>query len=492
MAQERFWKVMFIGGSSCGGDGVCLGPVPSDPDTASDFAYTVGLATRGLPELHLTARPTHGDDPGADWALSAADCTVLLNGVARRLVAGALQPGDRWREDFDGGLVHAELEVGGPVDPRSVKAYGAGPGAVVLPLRWSLHRPPQRANGPLDPAAEAQLRVELSRTTARLDPAAVARLPPRWRPARVASFDHRQPFGPLEPLVVATAAAIATADEADLCRLAENALALARAGHGGTGAMMMATELRTAGRTAAGHRLAAVAPQVARLAAGRAHRPSRRWRVVTETLLGRWSGTERKDAERGLREIFEATVGLTLELQVVADVASDGTRRAAGGCWAWVAPSVAPSPLWWASREVLLRVRNLVGPLDHDGLVRLGEAHEMAECTCVAEGQPGPGGCYRLECVRLRAAAMTAPVGMPRPESWLLGTPAGAALLELTAGDSTSSSGDAALVMRALAAITTAVASAAEGMQVESEAVVAAHAALLPGLAHEVRRRAAA
>ena len=45
-----------------------------DPDgTGADFAYTIGLHTRGLPELHIWARPSLGDDPGADWMLSTRD-----------------------------------------------------------------------------------------------------------------------------------------------------------------------------------------------------------------------------------------------------------------------------------------------------------------------------------------------------------------------------------------------------------------------------------
>ena len=42
-----------------------------DPEGGGrDFAYSVGLTDRGLPELHLWARPSLGDDPGADWKLS--------------------------------------------------------------------------------------------------------------------------------------------------------------------------------------------------------------------------------------------------------------------------------------------------------------------------------------------------------------------------------------------------------------------------------------
>ncbi len=43
-----------------------------DPDgTGGDFAYTIGLSRRGFPELHMYARPSLGDDSGADWRFIA-------------------------------------------------------------------------------------------------------------------------------------------------------------------------------------------------------------------------------------------------------------------------------------------------------------------------------------------------------------------------------------------------------------------------------------
>lgn len=53
-----------------------------DADQGSDFAYTVGLADRGLPELHVACRPSEGDDPGHDWRFSMRDMERLLNDVA--------------------------------------------------------------------------------------------------------------------------------------------------------------------------------------------------------------------------------------------------------------------------------------------------------------------------------------------------------------------------------------------------------------------------
>ena len=52
-----------------------------DPDgDGADSAYTIGLRRYGIPELQIEARPTFGDDSGADWGLSAREaayCATL-------------------------------------------------------------------------------------------------------------------------------------------------------------------------------------------------------------------------------------------------------------------------------------------------------------------------------------------------------------------------------------------------------------------------------
>ena len=55
-----------------------------DPDgEGHDFAYTIGLFESGLPELHLWARPSLGEDPGEDWVsalLTGACCSTSWRG----------------------------------------------------------------------------------------------------------------------------------------------------------------------------------------------------------------------------------------------------------------------------------------------------------------------------------------------------------------------------------------------------------------------------
>ena len=159
MAVERDWTVMAV----------------FDPHgLGGDFAYTVGLADRGLPELHVWARPPDGDDPGEDWKFSAQDCGRVLNQCAERLIAGELTVGSAWRQAFDAGLVQVQFAIGAPVSRLDVEALMTRGDAVVLPVRWSLHRPPVGRLGPVDEAAEPQLRLELQRLTDSLDPVAVA------------------------------------------------------------------------------------------------------------------------------------------------------------------------------------------------------------------------------------------------------------------------------------------------------------------------------
>src|SRR4051794_34220461 len=108
--QQPWWKVNAV----------------FDPDgTGSDFSYTVGLASAGVPELHMWARPTLGEDPGLDWKFSQRDTCVILNHLAWRLLDGRLAVGDTWVETYDEGLVEAHFSVHEPVDSGEVDAWGA-------------------------------------------------------------------------------------------------------------------------------------------------------------------------------------------------------------------------------------------------------------------------------------------------------------------------------------------------------------------------------
>jgi len=202
-------------------------PVPTwqvqavcDPDgTGGDFAYTIGLFDLGLPELHIWARPSLGEDPGADWLLSMSDRRHVLNELGQLLVEGRLDVGSTVTREYDAGLATVTFEVGPPGDPEELEAFGIAPGALVLPVLWSLERAP---DGPM-----RELSVEASAEAEDLFAAVVAGLPdgtggsgPRgWELPDRPSFGVEQRFGPLTPVVLARAAQLWQADDETVAHL---------------------------------------------------------------------------------------------------------------------------------------------------------------------------------------------------------------------------------------------------------------------------------
>ena len=148
---------------------------------AQDFAYTVGLFDRGLPELHLWARPSLGDDPGADWMFSPQDCFIILNELAWRLIDDEVTVGDRWEQPYDDGLVTCRFRLDPPGDRDELQAFGIMPGADVLPVRWSLHRRPIGRPRPLGKRGLKRATAEYAAVLARLGDDASSRTAGRCR-----------------------------------------------------------------------------------------------------------------------------------------------------------------------------------------------------------------------------------------------------------------------------------------------------------------------
>jgi len=125
--QSPFWKVQAV----------------FDPEgRGGDFAYTIGLHSRGLPELHLWARPTRGDDPAPDWKFSSRDLGALLNEFARLQLSGDLVVGSVVERSFDGGLARVRFEVDATGEPRRTRrvrhcAWSVGPADSVVAGSWS-------------------------------------------------------------------------------------------------------------------------------------------------------------------------------------------------------------------------------------------------------------------------------------------------------------------------------------------------------------------
>src|SRR3954468_13732227 len=99
--EEPFWQVQGV----------------FDPDGQEpDFRYTIGLAERGLPELHIWAQPDRGDDPGADWRLSMHDRCHLLNELAGLVLQGRIDVAAEVVHRYHAGQTTLRFLIGEPGD----------------------------------------------------------------------------------------------------------------------------------------------------------------------------------------------------------------------------------------------------------------------------------------------------------------------------------------------------------------------------------------
>jgi hypothetical protein len=371
-----------------------------DPDgTGADFAYTIGLHTRGLPELHIWARPSLGDDPGADWMLSTRDRGSVLNELAASMVAGRLGVGSEVTHEYDGGHTRVTYRVDPPGDREELQAFGVPDGVDVLPVRWALHRAPE---GPLRPlAAEAEeaallLYDELmgARNTSR-------RAPRGWRVPADPNFDTDQQFGPLTPVVLARAAQLWRAD-------VDTVVALLRAAaevdfdysltHAPTVAAAVA---RPHGRSAA---LAHLHDRVHELVEAVTSAPAaqRRWKTVTQAFDPEmWQELDRAGRQRVERNLVGLLRDVTLSclaVEAVADVVDEALLLAGRGPWIrGVGRQPVPSaPAWEASADVLAAIDDLLRPRNAHGLTTIARLHALAMTGRVEEAENYPELCSRL------------------------------------------------------------------------------------------------
>lgn len=387
----------------------------------ADFAHTIGLSGLGLPELHLWARPTLGDDPGADWMLSGHDQHLVLARAADRLLAGELTPGTQWSETFDGDLTQARFTAGPPTPAERLDAYRLDGDQPVLPLRYSLHRPEPGPLTALDPdtAARVDAWTRMVRAqTDRLRAAMTAQglpaptVPPPWRLPPAAALgdpvevDPGQPFGPLHALVVARAGQLVVADPHTL---AEFVLRIAAArGVGATAGVARAVldaACRPVGRGPALANAVASAALVLEQVAGRS-RVTRRWREACLVAGGPPGGRAQRGFEAGTREEVLPWVEVTLAVEVLADVLSQTHLALCRGPWTWAVHQGggAPDTAWQADPEPVEQVAGLLAGwqvTDAERLVerfRTGDQREFAAaaatlsgCCTVGAGSPPAG-----------------------------------------------------------------------------------------------------
>ncbi len=362
---EPFWTVQLV----------------YDPDGGgADFAYTIGLAHRGFPELHIWARPSLGDDPGHDWKLSVRDCGGVLNELAGLLLSGELVIGSTVRREYDGGLAVVEYRVDPPGDREQLEAYGAPDGADVLPVRWSLSRPPC---GPALPLSELDVR----RMTKRYDDL-VGRLdgrdglPKGWElPARP-SFDVDQRFGPLTPLVLARAAQMSLADAEVLQEFLRNSHDVEQA-MSPTWPLVRARALgRPAGRTPGLDNLEGAVMDLME-AWSRQYRQRKRWNFIVDEFVAEapeeFRTVPRSRIDTNLRHVLHNAVVSCLAGELVLDVADSELRLTSAGPWeSATSEDGRPGPDWYASGEVLGRIRGLLSELSAHDLATIGVRHADA------------------------------------------------------------------------------------------------------------------
>ena len=372
-----------------------------DPEgEGKDFAYTIGLHEKGFPELHIWARPSLGEDPGADWKFSTRDCCRVLNELAQRFLDGRLDVGTELSREYDDGLAKVTFRVDPPGDREQLEAYGVPPGVDVLPVLWSLERPPE--GPPLPLTAEAE---EDARTTYRclLDGLNHNKRAPRgWSLPASDSVAADQRFGPLTPVVLARAGQLWQADE-ETMRNILHAASVVGTGHALSAPIVLATAAaRCVGRRAA---LESLHDAVHDLVHHITERPAaqRRWRrIVAGVYPDIWRelrGRERAHAQRNFAGMLHDVVAGCLMVEAVADVADELLLLQGRGPFlkGLRHDNVLSLPEWRAAPAVLDTVRDLLGPLDARGLAIVATMHRIARTRGITESPGYDELCTRLE-----------------------------------------------------------------------------------------------
>jgi hypothetical protein len=389
-----------------GGSLLVFGPGPEP-----DFRYTIGLHGRGPPELHLWAQPDSGDDPGADWKLSMNDRCLLLNELAGLALRRRLGVGAEVERQYDAGQTTLRFRVGEPGDREVLEAYGVAPGAVVLPVHWSLHRAPEGPRSALSRRDEEEVASAYREITAGLT--AGRRAPAGWSLPRAPTLAPDQRFGPRTPVVVARAAQLWQADDDTLVHLLDAALLVEAAAMSLTYPVSVARALaRQVGRSRCLDDLHDATHQLLEWLTERPASRSR-WRRVVRPFTADASAAvpdERDRVAQRCASLLHDLVSLCLSVEVVADVADAELLLSAHGPWlcGLRGGDLVPSEAWAASPAVLDVVTDLLAPLDVEALGVIAGLHDIARTRGITEA---PG--YVDLCTRLAGWALVSPAGCP-------------------------------------------------------------------------------
>ena len=365
--DEPFWRVQTV----------------YDPEgLGRDFAYTVGLAERGVPELHLWARPSLGEDPGADWNLSLLDAARMLNGVAWRLLDGDLPVGATWEHEYDAGFVTARFVVQDAVPAVEVEAFAAGD-VPVLPVRWSLERDPVGPLVAMTPGAQKDAE-RLHHDVWQLLDDGLASTPAGWPEPVSLDWSAEQDFGPRTPLVLARAAQVWSAGQDALIDQASNAIILNQRRQPGYAVLVARAAARRAGRVEVLDRVSAAATRLmAELGEGWGVQALAALRHYMIGDMGDAPVEDREAVMRGIRSALTEQVQALLVTEAAADlmpawavVWGQGPTLTALG-----PQGLPPEDRYRCSPEVGEAVRSLVTGCIIDDVVRASVAwHETQGC----------------------------------------------------------------------------------------------------------------
>lgn len=381
-----------------------------DPDgEGHDFAYTIGLHDLGHPELHLWARPSLGDDPGADWSFSPRDRTGILNELAWQVIDGDLEVGAQFEMTFDGGEATAAFRVDPPGDTDQLQAFHVHPDAHVLPLRWALHRQPEGPSLPLRAREATQAKALHRALMTAVDRERPA--PDGWRLPSQPRWTVTQRYGPLTPVVVARAAQLWQADVTAYNVLLRAASDVMTGGSLTWPATIAKAAARRAGRTHQLERLHDdVHDLVDELTTGERWQP--RWAEVEQSLWGDAIVADPELAHRAIESDLTLLTEVTeacLLAEAVADVVDPSVLVAARGPWdvALSRPRDVPAERQ-ASPEILAVIVDLLRPLPLAQLRQLAARHRAA-----GSGEAAGSERYAELACRLRGWAFTGPAACP-------------------------------------------------------------------------------
>jgi hypothetical protein len=371
-----------------------------DPEVkGQNFSYTIGLHDSGLPELHLWASPTDGDDPGDDWAFSHNDRCHILNELAFMMIDGRLGPGSSVVKKYDQGHATVTFGVQPPGDRDALEALGIAPDAHVLPVAWSLERTPIGPLAPLSPQALQVAFDEYADLCASL-PRGRLDAPDGWDLPPIPSFEPEARFGPRTPVVLARAAQLWSTR--NLEQWIETILWFASLRSLMWPATVACALARPAGRTLALEELEREAKLlVEHVVVGR----SKEWRRAVGVIADRHgfaSGEDQHLAHTAHHALAEATLAV-LSLEAVADLADPNLRLSARGPWiaAFDPGRAIPGPAWSAAPAVVRAVRKLLRPL------------ALHEWSAIVSAHHGPDEPYRTLCADLELRYFTTASGIP-------------------------------------------------------------------------------